>query len=246
MKKTNIITYIALTSLTALVCCFPLMASDSMSLDGINSNYMQQESITFNNVSSNVYTGGITGTLGNGLNQFFFCYDISHSISVPGTYNVNLISPSATNIPSYLSLSSNFNLEVASSLLNHVNLGSFTSVNQFSGLQLAMWSILYNWTPTSTPTNTLGTSSNVFSSSATGDTLSDALADLQLAQSFVANNTYSTSFGNVNLLANTNDSQGNVTQTLGGSVATPEPQTYILLGTFITLFACYAKRRQTA
>ena len=129
-------------------------ASEPLDLNGIDLNVIQQESITFSGNTENVYTGAITGTL-NGVSGFFFCYDLNNLIQVPGNYQVNLVSPSSTSLPSYLKLPSTFNLQVASAMLNNTNIAGFTSVNQYTGLQLAVWSILYNWTSTNHPTTTL-------------------------------------------------------------------------------------------
>lgn len=209
----------------------PAFAQEAMNLDGINSNYLQQVNITFNGNSENVYSGAITGTLGGGPSQYFFCYDLNNLIDVPGNYTVNALSPTSS-FPSYLQLPSNFNLEVAASLLNNVNLPTFSNVNQFSGLQLAIWSILYNWTPTSQPTTLSGTGTTNFSSSVTGDILSDAQSDLNLALNYVANPT--SSMGNWQVLVNANDAPGSVIQTLVG-VGTPEPGTYLTLSSFLII-----------
>jgi len=227
--------------LASLAISFPAFSSQTLQLNGIDSNYIQPVSITFNNNTESVYTGAITGSLG-GFNPIFFCYDLSHNINVPGTYSVNPTSPSAS-FPNYLGLSSAFNLQVVSSLLNNANVGSFTSVNQYSGLQLAIWSILYNWTPSSHSTTTLGTATDPFSSSVTGAVLSDALGFLSTANTFVTDNTYSTSFGGVQVLVNANDSEGNVTQTLAG-IQVPEPQTYLILGTLSVLVLAVARKKK--
>lgn len=237
---------INLVAATALVYSLPVFA-DNMDLNGINSNYMNTETVTYNNgvtnFTENVYSGGITGTLDSQATQFFFCYDLLHDINVPGNYVVNVTSPSAS-LPSYLGLSSTFNLQVASALLNNVNFNAFTSANQFDALQLALWSILYNWTTTSQSTTTLGTSSNVFSVSNVSSTVnSDALGFLSLAESYITNGTYATAGGNVSLMVNSSDSSGNVIQTLAG-ISTPEPGTYALLGSFLAMAIFCMKRNR--
>ncbi len=148
-----------------------------MVLNGINSNYIQPESIVFQGTHESVYTGAITGSLGTKTGQFFFCFDLAHPINVPGSYSVNETNPSAT-LPSILNPPSKFTTEIAASLVNHANVSSFGNTNQYAGLQLAVWSILYNWSATSHPSSTLGTTSNTFSSSATGAVLTDALGFL--------------------------------------------------------------------
>lgn len=247
MKSFNLKKIAITFAITATVYALPVFGSDTMDLNGINSNYMNTESITYNNGSTdfteNVYSGGITGSLDSQATQFFFCYDILHDITVPGNYLVNVTSPGAS-LPSYLGLSSTFNLQVASALLNNVNFNAFTSANQFDALQLAMWSILYNWTTTSQPTNTLGTSSNVFSVNGVSSIVnSDALAFLNQAEGYVANGTYVAAGAGVNLLINTSDSQGNVIQTIGG-ITSPEPETYLLLISFLAVAAFGMKRNR--
>jgi len=213
-----------------------LAASEALNLDGINSNYLQQESITFNGSTSNDYTGAITGTLG-GVSGFFFCYDLANTISIPGNYQVNPTSPTAS-FPAYLGLSPTFNLQVASSLLNSLNLSSFTNVNQFTGLQLAIWSVLYNWTSSSQSTNLNGAH---FSSTVTGAALTNAQTFLADALALVNSGHY-TNTGGWQVLVNANDSPGYVTQTLTGMV-TPEPETYLLLGSFLLMAGYCCKRK---
>lgn len=217
-----------------------LISADTLNLSGINSNYLQQVSVTYLGNTQNEYAGGISGNLNGGLNQVFFCYDIAHSINVPAVYTVNLFGPTAS-FPSYLGLPNTFNLQVASSLISNANVASFSNVNQYSGLQLAIWSILYNWTPTSQSTSLNGAN---FSSAATGDLLNAAQGFLALAQSLVNNGTY-TNTGNVLMLVNATDSSGNVVQTLGAEVNVPEPSTYLILGSTLFAIAVGARKRKT-
>jgi hypothetical protein len=239
--------------LAAVIASFGILSSLSAAnpipMDitaGIDSPYLEQVPIVFNSISTSVYAGGIQGTLNGGLSQFFFCFDLNHDISVPGNYSVNFTSPSATLSP-YLMLSSTFNLEVAASLVNNANIASFgNNYDKYVGLQLALWSVLYNWTSTNHPTNTLGTTSNPFSSTVTGDILTDALNFLTLANTFVVDNTYSTSYGDYGLLVVSTDAPGNVTQTLVGQLPTPEPTTYLMLGSFLLLGMLAYRRKQLA
>lgn len=215
-----------------------IYAAESLNLDSINGNYLQQVNITYNGNSATDWVGGLTGNLNGGLNQFFFCYDISHNINVPGSYLVNLFGPTSS-FPSYLNLSPTFNLQVASSLLANANIGSFSNVNQYSGLQLAIWSILYNWTPSSQSGSLNGAN---FSSAASGDLLAQAEAFLAQAQGLVTSGQY-VNTGNIQLLVNANNSENGVVQSLAGSVEVPEPSTYLLLGSALMAAAVCAKRR---
>ncbi len=224
----------------ATLCFSSSYAQVPMDLSGLNSTYIQPETITFDGNTSSVYTGAITGTLNGGVSQFFFCYDLSHVINVPGNYLVNITSPSTPNLPSYLQLAPTWNLEVASSLLNNANIAGFgTDTAKYSGLQLAVWSILNNWQQGNSATYTLNGS--VFSTSATGNVLTDAMNFLALAGNYTSDP--SGSFGSWNLMINANDSPGNVVQTLVG-MTVPEPGTYILLGSFLGIVFLAFKRRQ--
>jgi hypothetical protein len=221
-----------------------LAASQAMDLNGLNGNYVEQEGLTFTPVGGGSpstqtdYVGAVTGTLGGGATEFFFCYDLSNLINAPGNYQVNPTAPTAS-FPSYLGLQLNsFNLKVTSTLLNSLNLSSFTKADQFAGLQLAIWSVLYNWT-SSAQSMTLNGSN--FSTTASGDALADANAFLATAYSIAQSGQFNT--GNWEVLVNANDSPGNVIQTLGGMV-TPEPGTYLLLGSFL-LMGSYSYKRKS-
>lgn len=234
LKKKLLVTLIASLSLIPI----GVSAAESLNLNSINSNYLQQVSVTYQGHTSTDWVGGLSGTLNGGLNQFFFCYDISHSINAPGSYLVNLFGPTAS-FPSYLNLSSTFNLQVASSLLANANIGSFSNVNQYSGLQLAVWSILYNWTSASQSTTLNGPN---FSAAVSGDLLNQAQNFLAQAEALVNSGQYADT-GNIQLLVNANNTPNSVSQTLAGAVEVPEPSTYLLLGSALMAAAVCAKRR---
>ncbi len=220
-------------------------AAVPMNVNGINSTFITPEPITFNGSSESAYTGATTGTLNGGSTEFFFCVDLRDEIFVPGNYSVNMVNPKTSGLPAYLGLSSPFNLSVATSLLNNANISSFgNDTAKYAGLQLAVWSIVYNWTNTNHPTNTLGTAANVFSApGVTGQTLTDALNFLGIANNAVTSNTYNTSFGKWRLLINSGNSPGHVVQTLVG-VTAPEPGTYIMLCSFLLIGAFAFKKQQ--
>lgn len=226
--------FTALAAITMTFGVLPSLAAETMNLNGINSNYVQQESVTYNGNTATDYVGTVTGTLNGDMTQFFFCYDLTNSITVPGNYQVNTFSPTAS-FPSYLGLPNTFNLQTATSLLNSINLNSLTNVNQFIGLQSAIWSILYNWTSTSQSTNPNG--AHFSSSTLSGAALTYAETYLANAETLIN----SPNFGDWQILVNANDSPGNVTQTLVGMdppINAPEPQTYLVLGSFL-LLACF-------
>ncbi len=82
--------------------------------------------------------------------------------------------------------------------------------NKYVAMQLALWSIAYNWTPSNHPTNTLGTALDIFSAPGVVDSniLSNAYSFLSIAEGFVLNNTYSSSYGNYRLLLDVNNQPG--------------------------------------
>lgn len=236
MKKSLLIAMVATLGFSP-----GLTASETMNLNGVNNNYLQQIPVTYNGNTSTDFVGALTGSINGGLSQFFFCYDISHPINVPGSYMVDLFGPTAS-FPSYLGLPSTFNLQAAASMINAVNPASLSNVNQFAGLQLAIWSILYNWTPSSQSTSVNGPN---FSASITGDTLTNAQNYLQIAADLVASGQY-TDTGNLKLFVNANASEGNVTQTLVGlGVDVPEPSTYVILASALFM-AAYLQRQRKA
>ncbi len=241
MNKTSICT--AAVSALMTISSF---ASVPMNVNGINPTIITPEPIIFNGNSESAYSGATTGTLNGGSTEFFFCVDLRNEIFVPGNYSVNMVNPKTSGLPAFLGLSSPFNLTVATSLLNNANVPSFgNDTAKYAGLQLAVWSIVYNWTSTNHPTNTLGTAANLFSApGVTGQTLTDALSFLGIADSLVTNNTYNTAFGKWRLLINSGNSPGHVVQTLVG-VTAPEPGTYATLCSFL-LIGAFAFKRQKA
>lgn len=259
MKKWNITRYIAaITAVVLTAWIAPTYASSLLQIDGINSTYLQQELIHFNGNYEVVYTGGITGT-DNGVSQFFFCFDLNHVIDVPGTYTANPTDPKTVGLPSYLQLASPFNLQVAAAMVNRADIATFgTNTNEWVGLQAAVWSVIYNWTPTNHPAGTLGTVSDPFSiSSLNSIALADALTFLSIAEGLLPLDAYKTNYGNWVLMINTLDSPSNVIQTIVTSpppfttppspppIPSPEPQTYLMLGTFLALGALGFRRRET-
>jgi hypothetical protein len=211
------------------------LSADTMSLSSIGSSPLQQELIYFNHSSETVYAGGIAGTLNGGLSQLFFCIDLNNNINVPGTYTVTPTSPSANVSPSF-QLSPAYNRQVVAALLNSVNPNSFsTNVDELTGLQLALWNILYN---TSNPF-VLGTSqtADIFavSSSVPSNIISFAENFLTDAEGVNPNNT-----GNWLMMLNSTPN----TQSLIG-LGVPEPSTYALMGGFLFLgtIGMYFKRR---
>ena len=242
MKKMHLFSFFTVAISTFLT--ISSFAALPMTMDGFNPTFITPQPIIFNGNSESAYSGATTGTLNGGATEFFFCVDLRHNISVPGNYSVNIVNPNTAGLPAYLGLSSPFNLGVATSLLNNANIPSFgNDTSKYAGLQLAVWSIAYDWTASYHPTNTLGTAADLFSApGVTGQTLADALNFLSIAEGFVLNNTYNSSFGAWRLLINSSDRPGHVNQTLVG-VTTPEPGTYLVLCSFL-LVGAFAFRRQ--
>lgn len=203
-----------------------LYAADTIKVKGINSNLMKKVTIQFNGKQSTVYAGALKGTF-NGNNTYFFCYDLNHSIKVPGNYTVTVLNPASSSFPSNLLLPSAFNIQVATSMLNTTNLSAFTSVNQFTAMQLAIWTILYDWSPGVTPNLNTGKCKSGFCvPGASGALLANANMYLATARSFATSFPNGQSLGNWQLLSSMKGSHMN--QVLIG-VGTPEPGTYILL-----------------
>jgi hypothetical protein len=241
MKRNYLCGSIALIFMTMTAWSAPSYGSEPLTL-GSSTSLLENVPIIFNGTSETVLTGGIQASLNNGLSQVFFCYDLSHTINVGGNYFVNLQSPNFSNPPSYLLLPPAFNLEVAASLMNNANFGSFTSVDQYAALQLAMWTILYDWnqgSPSSFIT-TLGTNTTEFSAlTVTGNLLSEAQNFLTQALGYTSD---PNSYGGVQLLINANDSQESVIQTIGG-ITTPEPKTYLILGSCLAFVLAFKRQR---
>ncbi len=238
---------LTLTTGLASLCAATAFASSSLSLDGINPTYMQTVPVVFQGNPVSEYAGGITGSLSAQPSNFFFCVDLRHTISIPGNYSVDLVNPSTPLAP-YLQLASPFNMQVAASLLNNANIPSFgTNTDQYTAMQLALWSIVYNWTPSNHPTNTLGTALDVFSAPGVVDPniLSNAFNFLSIAEGFVLNNTYGSSYGNYRVLLDVNNQPGNIRQALLG-VTTPEPETYLVMASFLLIGMFAFKRRKLA
>ncbi len=215
-------------------------AVGSLHLDKINSTFIRPETVIFNGNQQTIYTGGITGQFNGGATGFFFCFDLGHNIAVPGSYAVFQTSPSAA-LPAYLNMAGPFNREIAASLINHADVASFgNDTNKYSALQLAIWSILYNWSAANHPDNTLGTASDPFSAPGlTNPTLADALAFLHLAQNYIGNPSYDT----LKMMVDANNSpDGHISQTLVG-VGTPEPETYLILGSCLLLVGFKLRKR---
>lgn len=230
-------------ALLAMMGVLPSYASVPLHLDGLNSNYIQQQPIKFNGSSQTSWVGGFAGKLNNGPQSFFFCVDLRHLINLPGDYQVDPTNPNQATA-AYLQLGSPFNMEVAASMVNNANVASFgNDTDKYTALQLAVWSVVYNWTLGNHPTNTLGTATDLFSAPNVVDPsiLNAALGFLSLADGFVVNNTYGSSYGNYKLLLNASNSPDHITQTVIG-VQAPEPGTYLMLGSFLVLGALSLKR----
>jgi hypothetical protein len=195
---------------------------------------------TLLNNGNGIYVGALQGTL-SGVNTLFFCYDLNHDTpSLPASYVTNVVSPGSSALQTTYSsfgLQPTFNFTVAAALENSLNVGSLDA-NHLAALQLAIWSILYNWTSSSQPLN-LGTSpsSGFYATGVPSNISNDAIAYLTQAQGYVSN----PNWGNVKILINSQDK----TQVLGGGVGTPEPQTYLLMGSML-LVALVLFRKQKA
>lgn len=224
----------AIVATLMTMSCVSSYASTPLQLDSLNPTYIQQEPIKFDGNNQITYSGAFTGTLGSQASNFFFCVDLRHLINLPGNYSVDLVNPNVS-LPAFMQLGNPFNMQVAASLLNHADIPSFgTDTAQYTAMQLALWSIVYNWTTSYHPTNTLGSVTDLFSTPNLVDPtiLANAYGFLGLAETFVLNNTYSSSYGNWRLLVNSNNTPGNIKQVLIG-VTTPEPETYLIMATFL-------------
>ncbi len=246
MIKTKLKHYIT-SILTAATIAFalPSYASVPLHLDGLNGNLIQQVPITFDGNASTVFAGGFSGNLNGGPSSIYFCIDLRHTIGLPKDYSVNPTNPNQPTAP-YLQLSAPFNQMVAASMINHADVPGFNNVDQYTALQLATWSILYNWTPLNHPTNTLGTALDLFSAPLVVDPniLNTALGFLSLAETFITGGTYSTSYGLYRMMIDAANTPENVTQTVIG-VGTPEPGTYLTLASFLVLgMACMRKLKK--
>jgi hypothetical protein len=221
---TNKLLYVPLSLFTA----FGLFSStyaftDTLEVNGINNNLMQSLTIDFNGAQETIWVGALKGNL-NGNTSYFFCYDLNHTISVPNTYTATVLSPSSSSFPSNLLLP------------------SFSTVNQYSGLQLAIWTVLYDWSPGVTPNlNTSNCSTGFCVPGASSSLISNANTYLAEARSFAASFPNGQSLGNWELLSSMDGSH--INQVLIGMGA-PEPQTYMILGSLLATTLCASQLRK--
>ena len=235
-----------IVSAVSILCLTESAWADSMYINGFSSQpYLEQISITYNGNNETVYTGGISGTL-NGNNTVFFCYDLNHTINVSQSYTATLLSPTTSNLNS---LASNGNymlpsvsntgwssVQVATAFLNSLNLSSITTADQYTALQLAIWTVLYDWTQGNTPNTPTGNFTAHNLSSNIGSLLTSYL---NLAEAFASGQNLN--FGSWDLvLSGPSDSPN---QVLIGMSA-PEPQTYLLLGSLLSATLYYAKQKK--
>jgi hypothetical protein len=238
---TNKLLYVPLSLFTA----FGLFSStyaftDTLEVNGINNNLMQSLTIDFNGAQETIWVGALKGNL-NGNTSYFFCYDLNHTISVPNTYTATVLSPSSSSFPSNLLLPSSFNIQVATSMVNTA-FHSFSTVNQYSGLQLAIWTVLYDWSPGVTPNlNTSNCSTGFCVPGASSSLISNANTYLAEARSFAASFPNGQSLGNWELLSSMDGSH--INQVLIGMGA-PEPQTYMILGSLLATTLCASQLRK--
>jgi hypothetical protein len=216
--------------------------ADSMDLNSIGSSPLENVQVNFNGQSETLPTGAITGSL-NGNNTYFFCYDLNHDIGVPNSYTATAFSPSYSGFPSNLLLSGTFNLQVAASMINNVFPSiSTTNIDQYAGLQVAIWTVLYDWSQGNTPgLNTSNCSTGFCVPGLSSSIASYANADLAQAGLFAANFPSGQNFGNWYVFTSTNN--GNVNQTLIG-LGAPEPQTYMILGSLLATTLCRSQLRK--
>jgi hypothetical protein len=207
-----------------------------------------------------IMVGPIVGNVNN-KSTLFFCYDFRHSTPVPfpASYSAIILSPSSSLLQpggkfADYQLSSTWNIELASTLLSQVNIGS-SARSQFAGLQLAVWDILYNWSSQSghQPVNSLGTSSKsgfYVSSKAPG--MTSAIYDAALGYLQMANNDVkehnAAQFSNVEMIVNNHA----MTQVLAGvplvpvvpaGIPAPEPGTYLILGSLLAITGILIKKK---
>lgn len=217
--------------------------ADTFQVNGINNNLMETLNVKFNGASESISVGALKGSL-NGITTYFFCYDLNHTISVPNTYTATLLNPASSSFPSNLQLPSSFNIQVATSMLNSTNLATFSNVNQFAGLQLAIWTVLYDWSKGVTPNLITTNCTTGFCIPGASSTLiADANAYLSLARPFATSFPNGQSLGNWVLVSSMNGSH--INQVLIG-LGAPEPQTYLLLGCLLaaTFFAVKNKKNE--
>lgn len=222
---------------------FEGLSAANVQVNGINFNLMEPVTIKFNGTQKTIYTGALKGTF-NGKNTYFFCYDLNHTITLPGTFTATVLNPGSSSFPSNLLLPSSFNIQVATSMLNTTNLSSFTNVNQFAGLQLAIWTVLYDWTKSNTPNLNTGNCTTGFCApGASSALIADANMYLGAARHFAGSFPNGQSLGNWQLLSSMTGSH--INQVIIG-VGVPEPHTYLLMGSLVclTLGALKWKRKQ--
>lgn len=219
--------------------------ADSMTINDLSSQpNLSVVNITFSGNTYDSYAGTILGTL-NGNSTTFFCYDLNHNIT-PGSYAVTVLSPTTSNLNTIAS-SGNYmlppvsntgwsSIQVATAFLNSLNLSTITTVDQSTALQLAVWTIIYDWTQGNTPNLPTGT----FTANNLSGNLSALLTNyLNLAQAFASGQNLN--FGNWNIILSGPSNSPN--QVLIG-LAAPEPQTYLLLGSLLTVTICVAQRKR--
>ncbi len=215
-----------------------LVATQTMILNSYGST-TKPESFTYNgHFESNVPTGAIYGSVA-GLSQLFLCADIPEPISVPGTYNVNVVAPSTLfSVPG--SHQTSYSQQMAATLVNlersvltaptPLNSPTSAQLDALTALNLAEWSILYNWTDLAhVNSSTLnGTNFSMPTSWPSLNPSTNALALSYLgAAAALANNP---SWEGVVFLQ---DNQQN--QVLVGVLPAPEPTTIFLLGSGLAM-----------
>jgi hypothetical protein len=220
--------------------------ADTIQVNGINNYLMEPVNIEFNGAKKDIYVGALKGTF-DGKNTYFFCYDLNHTITVPGTFTATVLNPGSSSFPSNLLLPSSFNIQVATSMLNTTNLSTFTNVNQFAGMELAIWTVLYDWSKGVTPNLNTGTCTTGFCAPGVSSALiTDANMYLATARSFAASFPNGQSLGNWQLLSSVTGTHTNQVL-IGLGVGVPEPHDYILLGSMLclTLFTVGFKKHSS-
>jgi hypothetical protein len=218
----------------------PSIQAATISLDNGILNSTVSASINGGSSFFTVPAGVWIGTV-NGIGSQFFCYDINQDITVPGNYNVTAVLANNPSLPSFMAAipaTTTPKIEVAAALLqSQLSTVLGNNVNA-AGMQLAIWSVLYN--PT-IPTNiTMG---SVFQASG-----SDALNILQAANTYLADaslnqNPTLSQYSSIPFFLQSDGSQivGGVQAVVG--VSAPEPKTYMVLGGFLLLIGFYYCRK---
>ncbi len=222
------------------------IATNTLSLTSYGST-TKSESFTYNGSSqSSVPTGAIFGSVA-GLSQLFLCADVPQGIAIPGTYTMNVISPTTLfNVPG--SHQTVYSQQMAATLVNlehavltapsPLNAPTASQLNALTALNLAEWSVLYNWTDKAHVNATTLDGSNFsmpFLWSLFNPTINSlALSYLGAAAAYTNN---PNSDGVVFFQDNFGD------QVLMGYLPAPEPSTYLLLGSAIS-FAFFTQRRR--